>query len=169
MVSAAGSILRIENWETIYPAQCLPGGEQDVLCHRGVKKALRLGAVMRLAQNPHELGHHGLCGHIVSLQHLQIGFQAVAHMVDADVAALAGDLRCEDDEPPFRHPVPQAVKKAALLRQAAYAEALNDKRVISLQQKVGGGAVLPRRQLQKRYPGIQRVEKYRGGMAVRRI
>jgi len=30
----------------------------------------------------------------------------------------------------------------------------------------GGGAVLPRRQLQKRYPGIQRVEKYRGGMAV---
>ena len=121
---------------------------------------------MRLAQDPHEFGHHGLCGHIVSLQHLQIGFQAVAHMVDADVAALAGDLRCEDDEPPFRHPVPQAVKKAALLRQAAHAEALNDKRVISLQQKVGGGAVLPRRQLQKRYPGIQRVEKYRGGMAV---
>ena len=111
MVSAAGSLFRIENWETIYPARCLPGGEQDVLCHRGVEKALRLGAVMRLAQNPHELGHHGLCGHIVSLQHLQIGFQAVAHMVDADVAALAGDLRCEDDEPPFRHPAPQAVKK----------------------------------------------------------
>ena len=82
-------------------------------------------------------------------------------MVNAHVAALAGHLGGEHDEPAPVHPFPQAVAESALFRQAAHAEALDDKGVVPLQKEVHSGAVLARRQLQKGHLGVQGIAESR--------
>ena len=54
-------------------------------------------AVAVLCQQPHDLGHDGLNGHIVGLEEAEAVLDPLAHLVDAHVAALVSDLGGEDE------------------------------------------------------------------------
>lgn len=78
----------------------LQAGPEDVPGHRCVEQPLHFLPSPGLPQDPHELSHHGLRGHVVGLQHPQIAFEAVAHVIHPQVAALILHLGGENDDPP---------------------------------------------------------------------
>ena len=89
-------------------------------------------AVAVLRQQPHDLRHDGLNGHVVGLEEAEAVLDPLAHLVDAHVAALVSDLGGEDE-----HFVGLVVVAEALgegvhqpLGDAAYAEALHDDAVV---------------------------------------
>ena len=54
-----------------------------------VKPLLQLvEAIAVLCQQPHDLGHHGLDGHVVGLEEAEAILDPLAHLVDAHIAAL---------------------------------------------------------------------------------
>lgn len=100
-------------------------------------------AVAVLRQQPHDLRHDGLNGHVVGLEEAEAVLDPLAHLVDAHVAALVSDLGGEDE-----HFVGLVVVAEALgegvhqpLGDAAYAEALYDDAVVEAENvgdQIGG-------------------------------
>ena len=70
--------------------------------------------------------------HVVGLQNAQPGFQAVPNVVHRQIGALVLHLGGQHDDLAAFHPAPDALKKAARLRQTAHAEALDNQGVVSL-------------------------------------
>ena len=54
-------------------------------------------AVAVLRQQPHDLRHDGLNGHVVGLEEAEAVLDPLAHLIDAHVAALVSDLGGEDE------------------------------------------------------------------------
>ena len=54
-------------------------------------------AVAVLRQQPHDLRHDGLNGHVVGLEEAEAVLDPLAHLIDAHVAALVSDLGSEDE------------------------------------------------------------------------
>ena len=54
-------------------------------------------AVAVLRQQPHDLRHDGLNGHVVGLKEAEAVLDPLAHLIDAHVAALVSDLGGEDE------------------------------------------------------------------------
>ena len=82
-------------------------------------------------------------------------------MVDPKIAALILHLGGEDHGLARRHGLPDAVVQAAVLRQAAHAEALDDQRVVPLQKIVRQPPVHTGNQFQKSHFCVQPIIKYR--------
>ena len=101
--------------------------------HLTVEPLLQLvKAFAVLRQQPHAFGHYGLDGHIVGFQKTEAVLHPLAHLVNAHVAALVGDLRGHDEHLMGGLVVAQAFGKGIhqLLRNAAHAEAFHDDAVV---------------------------------------
>ena len=68
----------------------LQAGPEDVPGHRCVEQPLHFLPPPGLPQDPHELGHHGLRGHVVGLQHPQIAFVFLCFPLYIVYSALYG-------------------------------------------------------------------------------
>ena len=68
------------------------------MCDGCVEHLTHGKGIVRLTKDPHELCHNGFRGHVVSFQNVRKGFQRVADLINADVAAfelhLRGHRRC---------------------------------------------------------------------------
>ena len=89
-------------------------------------------AVAVLRQQPHDLRHDGLNGHVVGLEEAEAVLDPLAHLVDAHIAALVSHLCCEDEHLAGLVVVAEALGKGVHqpLGDAAYAEALHDDAVV---------------------------------------
>ena len=141
-----------------FPTQALLS-RQDVAGYGRVEQLLDPGPVRGLAQDPHQLGAHRLAGHVVGLQDGQVPLDARPHVVHGQIAALVlhlgghhhGLARLQAG----LHGV--VVVPGLVGGQAAHAEALDNQRVVALQQVLRHPAVRPRNQLHKGHPGVDRL------------
>ena len=74
---------------------------QDIICNRRIKELLHLVGVIRQRKQPHQLCHHSLSRHIKGFQHAQAVFQAVPHIIYAQIAAFVLHLCRNNNGLPF--------------------------------------------------------------------
>ena len=104
-------------------------------------------AVAVLRQQPHDLRHDGLNGHVVGLEEAEAVLDPLAHLVDAHIAALVSDLGGEDEYFVGLVVVAEALGEGVHqpLGDAAYAEALHDNTVVEAENFGRPGVSLSRK------------------------
>ena len=66
---------------------------EDVPGYRAAEKLLHPVKVLGLAQDPHELAHGGLRGHVIGLQQVQGTLQVSAHMIHRQAEGIKAQIR----------------------------------------------------------------------------
>ena len=93
---------------------------------RGIEQPLDLASHMRLAEDPHQLGDDRLGRHVVGFEHAGSALEMIAHLIDAQIAALALHLRGHDDRFAALGRIGDAFQKTARSGHAAHTVALYD-------------------------------------------